>query len=922
MSRFLLAPLSALLFALAPGSMVSGAPPELLDPLQPENGAPRVAANVPFGKTLVLPLAAADPDGDLLEFHVTTSNPKVFAQVHTGNPILRVHVEYAGDPAAVPPAEPFAGDLEFQLFRDLTPVTAGTIAGLAQSGYYDNLIFHRIIPDFVAQGGDPAGNGSGLSDPTNPNSYIGLPFSFEHEFRPTLIFAGRGQLAMANSNGGYERGTHVGSGFIQLGDFSPTNGSQFFITFAQPRHLDFKHTIFGQLLRGFDILDKMETVPRDSADKPTVAVKMTSVTVAPGRSDATLFVSATAMGRTGITVTARDPAGNQATRTFDVIVVEDEVNDPPVLKPVPNLITPVGVAPNLPLNAFDLEHDYLLFGIAAAGGATDANAFGQASIATNYNPRQTAGFQNFAVGVAGFNDPAVGASPSAANPFAPFDSYSFRVAELGYGDRPVEGFSRNVGGVAGVLLDHVIVAEFRDADAGGRPADFTAIVNWGDGTAEQSSTTTPDPPVLIERSPERPGRLVVKASHTYARAGNYLVRVIIDAPLGATAQVLSSAVISDPSATARVIGRDLDVSGPRIRDRMIAQIEPVDAAVLNEPPAVVIDWGDGATSPGVVRRSGDSLAVFGTHTYRDAATYAAQTFLVDSAVPPTGNPVGASSIRISGVPSGRRAPPVDMPNLVGQISTLSGQQFKTTTGTGASTTTRFACSIVIVNAGNKKSRVGKVRFYLSSDAHLNLAPITHPTGPPTPADVPLTIGSFPEGTIPALAPGGGLRFVFEVTPDQDLRLIAPKGETGAGLFVLANLTYKDPIADHMPINHDVTFGPINGIIVSPQQLQVKEEAGAEHSASFTVRLDRPPMADVKIPLAVSDATEIEIDKTELIFTAQNWNVTQSVLVTAKDDATKESAKTSVVRLQPSISTDLRWNAMDGDDVSVTVAEND
>ncbi|HEX5176069.1 MAG TPA: peptidylprolyl isomerase, partial [Chthoniobacteraceae bacterium] len=839
--------------------MVSGAPPDLLDPIQPENGAPRVAADVPFGKTLVIPIAAADPDGDLLEFRATASNPKVFAQIHTGNPILRIHVEYAGDPAAAPPVEPFAGELEFQLFRDLTPVTVGTIAGLAQSGYYDGLIFHRIIRDFVAQGGDPAGNGSGLSDPTNPNSFIGLPFSFEHEFRPSLIFAGRGQLAMANSNGGYERGTHVGSGFIQLGDFSPTNGSQFFITFAQPRHLDFKHTICGQLLRGFDILDKMATVPRDSSDKPTVPVKMTSVTVAPGRSDATLFVSATAMGRTSITVTARDPAGNEATRAFDVIVGEDQVNDPPVLKPVPNLITPVGVAPNLPLNAFDLEHDYLLFGIAAAGGSTDANSFGQATIATNYNPRQTPGFQNLAVGVAGFNDPALGASSSATNPFAPFDPYNFRVAELGYGDRPMEGFSRSIPGIVGVALDRVIVAEFRDADAGGRAADFTAIVNWGDGTAEQSSTATPDPLVLIERSPERPGRLVVKASHTYARPGNYLVRVLIDASLGASAQVLSNAVITDSSAAARVIGRDIDVSGPRLRNRMIAEVEPVGAAGLSEPPAVVIDWGDGATSPGVVRRSGDSFAVFGTHAYRDPATYAVQTFLADSAGAQAEIPFGLSSVRVSNVPSGRRAPPFDMPHLVGQFSTIAGKQFKTTTGTGTSTTTRFACSIVIVNAGNKKSRQGKMRFYLSSDAHLNLAPISNPTGPPTPADIPLKIGSFPEGTIPALAPGGGLRFVFDTTVDDDLRLVGPKGETGAGLLVLATLIYKDPIADHMPIDHDVTFGPIDGIIVSPQQLQVKEEAGAEHTAIFTVRLDRPPTADVKIPLAVSDGTEIEID---------------------------------------------------------------
>jgi cyclophilin family peptidyl-prolyl cis-trans isomerase len=922
MVRSLSASFLALALGLASGSPLLAAAPVLLDPLQPENGAPRVAANVPFGKTLVLPIAGSDADGDLLEFRVETSNPKVFARIKTGNRILRVHIDYAGDPAATPPGAPFSGDLDFQLFQDLTPITSGTIAGLAQAGYYDNLIFHRIIPGFVAQGGDPAGNGSGLSDPANPDSYIGLPFSFEHEFRPSLIFSGRGQLAMANSNGGYDRGRHLGSGFIQLGNFSATNGSQFFITFAQPRHLDFKHTIFGQLLRGFDLLDKLATVPRDAGDKPTVPVKMTTVTIAPGRTDATLFVSAIAMGRARVSVVARDPAGNEVSKAFDVIVGEDTVNDPPVLRPIPNLITRVGVAPQLPLNAFDLEHDYLLYGIAAAGGGTDPGVFGQADIVGSFTPRQSAGFQDFAVGVAGFNDPALGGQASATTPFAPFDPYNFQAVEVGYGDRPIEGFPRDVVGTAGAALNNVVVAEFHDADSAGRPADFTAVVNWGDGTAEASSTTTPDPTVVIERSSERFGRFIVKATHTYAHPGIYLVRVVIDAPLGATTTVLSQAVITAADATVRLIGRDIEESGPTVRNRMVATILPVSTAESNEQPEAVIDWGDGEVSPALVRRNGDEFAVFGTHTYRDPSTYAVQTFLVDPSAAPNTLAFARSVARVSGFSSGRTAPPFDMAHLVGQISAIPGKQFKTTTGTGTNTTTRFAASIVILNAGNKKSREGKIRFYLSSDEQLNLTPITNPTGPATPADIPLKIGAFPEGTIPSLAPGAGLRFVFDVTNGQDVRLVAPKGETGAGLFVLATLIYKDPVADHMPIDHDVAFGRINGIIVSAQQLQVKEAPGAEHSASFTVRLDRPPAADIKIPLGVSDATEIEIDKTELVFTAATWNTPQSVIVTAKDDATKESTKTSLVRLAPSISTDPRWNALDGDDVSVAVTDND
>src|SRR5688572_14616340 len=72
--------------------------PTLADPLAPENGADRVAAIIPIGKTLVLPLLASDSDGDLLHFSVGSNNPKIMARVRTGCPILKVHVSYAGDP--------------------------------------------------------------------------------------------------------------------------------------------------------------------------------------------------------------------------------------------------------------------------------------------------------------------------------------------------------------------------------------------------------------------------------------------------------------------------------------------------------------------------------------------------------------------------------------------------------------------------------------------------------------------------------------------------------------------------------------------------------------------------------------------------------------------------------------------------------
>jgi hypothetical protein len=140
--------------------------------------------------------------------------------------------------------------------------------------------------------------------------------------------------------------------------------------------------------------------------------------------------------------------------------------------------------------------------------------------------------------------------------------------------------------------------------------------------------------------------------------------------------------------------------------------------------------------------------------------------------------------------------------------------------------------------------------------------------------------------------------------------------------LLAVFDYHDDIADHMPIAREVPFGPINGIIVSPTGIQVKEAAGTEHSAIFSVHLDRLPAADVKIPLSIDDASQISVDKTALIFTPTNWNVDQVVTVIGKDDTTKENVTSTQVRLGIAESADPRWDRMDGPDVTVTVIDDD
>src|SRR5207244_1208301 len=174
--------------------------------------------NIPASKTLFVPVTATDTDGNPLSYTATSSSPDVTVTARNNpHPYLRISV--AG-----------FGDMVFQLFDDLAPNTVAIMSGLAKREFYNNLIFHRVVPNFVIQGGDPAGNGSG-----------GPGFTFEDEFNPQAIFSGNGQLAMANSG-------------------KDTNGSQFFVTIGPQRFLDFNHTIFGQLVRGFNVMTAINSV--------------------------------------------------------------------------------------------------------------------------------------------------------------------------------------------------------------------------------------------------------------------------------------------------------------------------------------------------------------------------------------------------------------------------------------------------------------------------------------------------------------------------------------------------------------------------------------------------------------------------------------------------------------------------------------
>jgi peptidyl-prolyl cis-trans isomerase A (cyclophilin A) len=156
------------------------------------------------------------------------------------------------------------GNIVIKLLEKEAPKTVENFVGLAEGTkeftnektgkkekrpFYDGLIFHRVIPDFMIQGGCPHGSGMG-----------GPGYKFADEFHPSLKHAKQGKLSMANSG-------------------PNTNGSQFFITVAATPWLDNRHTIFGEVVEGQDVANKISTLPRDRSDRPNTPVTLNHVKI-------------------------------------------------------------------------------------------------------------------------------------------------------------------------------------------------------------------------------------------------------------------------------------------------------------------------------------------------------------------------------------------------------------------------------------------------------------------------------------------------------------------------------------------------------------------------------------------------------------------------------------------------------------------
>ena len=142
------------------------------------------------------------------------------------------------------------GEIEIELFEDKTPITTKNFIDLAQEGFYDGVIFHRIIDGFMIQGGDPTGTGMG-----------GPGYTIEDEFTPELTHESEGILSMANTGRPH------------------TGGSQFFITLAATPWLDGHHTVFGKVVKGIEVVREIGHVKTGPQDRPVHDVVINKITI-------------------------------------------------------------------------------------------------------------------------------------------------------------------------------------------------------------------------------------------------------------------------------------------------------------------------------------------------------------------------------------------------------------------------------------------------------------------------------------------------------------------------------------------------------------------------------------------------------------------------------------------------------------------
>jgi cyclophilin family peptidyl-prolyl cis-trans isomerase len=478
---------------------------------------PIPSASIPAGKTLILPVTASSPNGRPLTFTATSSTNCITVEVHTNNPFWKMSVVQAAAGNAPGAFQtPFRGgvatvtnigDMTFMLFRDLTPHTVDVIQGFTAGGMYtSNTIFHRVVPGFVIQGGDPNTNGSG-----------GPVFRFDDEFNPQAIFSGNGQLAMANSG-------------------KDTDGSQFFVTAGPQRFLDFGYTLFGQLVRGFDVLTNIINTPTNGASSPLAEEIITRTSFVPDNFDTVLTLAGTnSVGVAGtISVIADDGAGGRTTNSFTATTVADANLEVAFLYPntVTNLVAPM----NKRLTNFVFGYDFpgvtnnwLVYYADANSSVSATNSF--YNIVTNQLQIVVVPNTNY-IGPVSFIF-YVSSSPS----FLSYDQQNYTFA---FGDTVISAVPTNFTAPALVPFTNLLLATFTNGAPNSATTNFTAFINWGDNSTNSGVILT-----------NLTGLKEVLGSHTYTNAGDYPVYLTLQSAFGASVTVVCTGSVPPTVSLAR-----------------------------------------------------------------------------------------------------------------------------------------------------------------------------------------------------------------------------------------------------------------------------------------------------------------------------------------------------------------------------------
>ena len=509
-----------------------GAPP-VIDPIS--------NVTIPAGKSLIVPVTATSPTGQPLTYTATSSTNGIAVVMHTNNPFWQLSVAQVADTNAPGAYQtPFrggmatvtnVGNLTFMLFPEYAPHTVNVFQGLTTSGFFNsNTIFHRVVTNFVIQGGDPLTNGTG-----------GLVFTYDDEFNPQAMFSGNGQLALANSG-------------------KDTDGSQFFVTIGAQRSLDFGYTIFGQLVRGFDVLTNINSTAVDTNSRPLADEIIQTASYVQDTADTVLTLTATNVpGAAGtITVIADDGVGGRATNVFTAKLVTDtNSSNQPFIYPntVTNLVGPVNRTLTNFINAVEFDGGELYWFATALTDADYNHASGSSwNLLTNVLHTLTYNVTNVDGRVQLFVVPATNyAGPVSLRFDVSYNSqwnvfwyygltlpnYDQQVYTFVFGDTPISAQTKTVSALASVPFNNVLLATFTNGVPGSSSTEFTASINWGDNSTNSGVVTA-----------NAAGEKAVLGSHTYVYPGTYPVYVQVQSAIGASATVLSFVNVTNEAAAA------------------------------------------------------------------------------------------------------------------------------------------------------------------------------------------------------------------------------------------------------------------------------------------------------------------------------------------------------------------------------------